>query len=68
MVFVCIAEDMPAPLPFKQDPPIQIDGVLDDWHDVPVVYELNGRQHLLPEDNTEEKWKGTSDFSGKVIL
>ena len=34
MVFVCFAEDKPAPLPFKQDPPIQIDGVLDDWHDV----------------------------------
>ncbi|MBR6374107.1 MAG: hypothetical protein IKS20_13095 [Victivallales bacterium] len=68
MFFACFAEDIFAPIPFKQDPPIQIDGVLDDWHDVPVVYELSGRQHLLPEDNTDAKWRGASDFSGKVIL
>ena len=66
--FACFAGKTLTPIPFKQDPPIQIDGDLSDWNDVPVVYLMNSKEQMAWEDKMEPVWKGPEDLSGRVMF
>ncbi|MBR6372581.1 MAG: hypothetical protein IKS20_05310, partial [Victivallales bacterium] len=53
-------------IPFKQDPPIIVDGNLDDWDDVPVRIALNGKEHLLTPKKSEIVTE--KDISGELAF
>lgn len=50
-------------IPNKQDPPIMVDGILDDWNDVHTEIRL-GKDDFLDALNGKGKWGGENDFSG----
>jgi len=50
-------------MPYDVDPPLVIDGRLDDWENVPNAVELRGRQHVTYMPQT---WQGPADLSGTV--
>ena len=52
-------------IPFDVDPPIQVDGSLDDWADVPNAIVLNKKENVT---YTPEGWQGLSDLSGVIRL
>jgi len=52
-------------VPFDVDPPIQVDGSLDDWTDVPNAIVLNKKENVT---YTPEGWQGPSDLSGVIRL
>ena len=68
LVNLFASEENLSPIPYKQDPPIQVDGELADWHDVPISYVMDTAQQICWEDTNFDGWKGPSDLSGKVML
>jgi hypothetical protein len=52
-------------IPFDVDPPIVIDGSLDDWANVPNTIELNRREQV---SYGSEHWTGPEDLSAKAHL
>ena len=55
-------------IPFKQDPPISIDGDIADWRDVKCgVIALDGKKDLLKYGNIKNPPE-KQDFSGKLYF
>ena len=59
-------------IPYKQDPPIIVDGNLNDWNDVPCPVQLDGKNNLLWIDKkvpfpTAENFSGTMKFCWKSV-
>ena len=52
-------------IPFNVDPPIQVDGNLDDWANVPNPLILNRHAQVT---YTPEVWEGPQDLSGVIRL
>lgn len=52
-------------IPYKADPPIQVDGNLDDWAGVPNSLILNRREQVT---YTPENWTGPDDLSAVIRL
>jgi len=52
-------------IPLKPDPPLSIDGNLDDWSAVPNKIILNSKDHVT---YGTDKWKGPQDLSATVQL
>ena len=52
-------------IPYDADPPIQIDGALEDWDDVPNPLVLNRSEQVTYRPQT---WTGPGDLSGTVRL
>jgi hypothetical protein len=50
--------------PLKPDPPISIDGDLNDWVMVPVRYEIR-KENVVYGKN---KWKNEKDLSGTILI
>lgn len=55
-------------IPFKQDPPISVDGDLADWRDAKCgAITLNGKKNLLKYGNIKNS-PAEKDFSGKLYF
>jgi len=52
-------------IPLKPDPPLTIDGRLEDWNDVPGTISLNTQEHAT---YSGANWKGPQDLSAQVQL
>ncbi|MCK5801900.1 MAG: hypothetical protein KAI66_03670 [Lentisphaeria bacterium] len=52
-------------IPFDADPPISIDGQLDDWSDIPNRIEVRGKDHVV---HGGAKWTGPEDLSAVLRL
>jgi len=52
-------------IPFKVDPPIQVDAYLDDWAGVPNPLVLNRAEQVT---YTPESWSGPGDLSAVIRL
>ena len=52
-------------VPYKTDPPIQVDGRLDDWANVPNPLVLSRKEQVT---YSPEGWTGPDDLSGVVRL
>ena len=71
LIICCLAPGLAAEtadyhvIPFDIDPPVSIDGKLDDWADIPNVISLTGSEHAT---FGPEKWSGDDDLSGKIHL
>jgi len=50
--------------PLKPDPPISIDGDLNDWVMVPVRYEIKGEDVVYGKN----KWRDEKDLSGTILI
>lgn len=59
------AADSLLKIPYKQDPPIMVDGNLDDWSDVPGRIALNGSENLLSGSKPQP---AVSDLSGEFAF
>ena len=56
-------------IPFNVDPPIQVDGNLDDWQDVPNSIHLANAAHVTWFKEAKSKvWQGPQDLSATVRL
>ncbi len=62
-ICACCAAAEPLVIPMKQDPPIIVDGNVDDWSDVKSEVKL-GKGNFLASFNGESKWSGEKDFCG----
>jgi len=52
-------------IPLKPDPPLTIDGNLDDWNAIPGTINLDTKQHVT---YSNEAWKNPADLSATVQL
>lgn len=52
-------------IPLKPDPPIAVDGNLDEWATVPGAIEVRGKEHATHNDST---WRGPEDLGATVRL
>ena len=52
-------------IPYDVDPPIMLDGNLDDWGNVPNPIQLDGRAHVTYGG---DKWTVADDLSGVIRL
>jgi len=52
-------------MPYDVDPPITIDGKLDDWDDVPNMIVLNKKEQVTYQPQT---WAGPADLSGTIRM
>ena len=53
-------------IPYDVDPPITVDGKLDDWNDVPNTVVLNKKEQVTY--NRSKAWTGPADLSGTIRL
>ena len=53
-------------IPYDVDPPITIDGKLDDWRDVPNEIVLNKKEQVTYQ--VGKTWTGPADLSGTIRL
>lgn len=60
---LCTTTAAPLIVPMKQDPPIMVDGNVDDWSDVPSEVRL-GKGNFLASFRGESRWGGKKDLSG----
>lgn len=71
MMAVCFAisafatTDPPIIIPLRPDPPITVDGRLDDWASVPSHLEINQHQQVVYQP---ENWRSAEDLSAQVRL
>jgi hypothetical protein len=57
-------EKLDLAIPYKPDPPVSMDGILNEWAKVPV-YQLNREEQVI---YGKDKWGSTNDLSAKVWL
>ena len=57
------AADAPIAIPLRPDPPITVDGKLDDWATVPSVHEINRKEQVIFQP---ENWKSPEDLSARI--
>jgi hypothetical protein len=60
-----LAADKPIVIPQRPDPPITVDGRLDDWESVPSKLEINRPEQVVYQP---ENWKSVDDLSAVVRL
>ena len=53
----------PIPIPYRPDPPISVDGSLQEWATVPGVHIFNQSNQLI---FAADKWDGKDDLSGQA--
>jgi hypothetical protein len=53
----------PIAIPLRPDPPITVDGRLDDWTTVPLVHEIDRREQVIYQP---ENWRSADDLSAVV--
>lgn len=59
------AAEKPIAIPLRPDPPITVDGRLDDWATVPGALEINRREQVIYQP---ENWQSADDLSATVRL
>ncbi|MCC7350329.1 MAG: hypothetical protein IT446_07140 [Phycisphaerales bacterium] len=65
MAIPALAADKPIVIPQRPDPPITVDGRLDDWESVPSKLEINRPEQVVYQP---ENWKSVDDLSAVVRL
>lgn len=55
-------------IPYKVDPPIQVDGALGDWDGVPNAIEMRDASHQTYHSASAGPWAGVADLSATVRL
>ncbi len=67
MVLSLCGAQLPLAMPFKEDPPIMVDGDLSDWAVVPGGVKLDKASQLVKADGlVHANWKGAADLSAEV--
>lgn len=60
-----LAADQPIAIPLRPDPPITVDGRLDDWASVPSRLRLDQHQQVVFQP---ENWRSPADLSATIHL
>lgn len=68
LIQVVIACGEVLPIPYKPDPPITVDGVLDDWAAVPVFAEITGQKNVVWKKGESSQWQSDKDLSGVIHM
>ena len=63
LFFHCSVQAAPIPIAYRPDPPISVDGSLQEWATVPGIHILNRADQLV---FAADKWDGAADLSGQV--
>ncbi|MBR2625323.1 MAG: hypothetical protein IKD23_02875, partial [Lentisphaeria bacterium] len=60
------APQVPHAIPFKEDPPIMVDGDISDWDEVPAAITLNNKNQLKNVSLDPARYGGDKDLSAEI--